>query len=242
MIRWSNLLGGEMVSNSNALLGIGLYTPAEAAFYARVPTRKFIRWTFGSGVGKPVFTAERENVESRSVSFLDFMQALSIRAVRIQFPEVPLPEIRRATELAQKEYGIPFPLAVQDRRIAVIGRRLAINIGEKESPDMIEISREHRGQRAFSQVVELFVENTEFNEAGIAKRFISHVSPHGKIVMDPKVRMGEPLVENCGYTPMALAEAVKIEGSIKEVVRTYGVTTENVKLAIEYIDHLQIAA
>jgi uncharacterized protein (DUF433 family) len=225
----------------NELLGIGLYTMAEAALYARVSPQKLSRWTFGNKAGAAVFRSQRGSTEQRFVSFLDFVQALSVRAVRSQFPEVPLSNIREAIENAQRDHLTPFPLALENHRIFVNGTRLVINIGQQEK-DLVELNREHRGQRAFHQVVQVFVKNLDFDASGVANKYTPFISKNGRIVMDPAVRMGEPLVAECGYTAMALVEAVKNEGSIEEATRAYGVTAKNIRTAFEYLDTLQIAA
>jgi uncharacterized protein (DUF433 family) len=230
----------QMVATTNNLLGIGLYTPSEAAFYARVLPQKFARWTFGNKSSDAVFHAQRANVEDREVSFLDFMQALAVRAVRIQYPSVPLSAIREAIDNARKMFGVAFPLAVKDHKIHVFSSRMLINIGDIPHPDLVELNQPHRGQRAFHQVVEGFVDNVEFDpENNLAIKF----RPVAKIIMDPKIRMGEPIVEGCGYTARALAEAVRIEGSINAAASAYGVSESDVKIAMNYIfDYLQVAA
>ena len=61
-------------------LGIGIYTPEEAAFYARVKTQVLNRWLFGDGRGANVVKPERcGKDEDRIVTFLDLVQAIAIR-------------------------------------------------------------------------------------------------------------------------------------------------------------------
>jgi len=232
-----------MVAASEQLLGIGLYTPAEAAFYARVSPQKLGRWVFGNKMGAAVFTAQRSG-ETRDVSFLDFIQALSVRAVRTQYPEVPLTNIREAIREARNTYRTPFPLAVRKHRIYVRGRGLLIKVSVRDDDaELIELNRAHRGQRAFVQVVECFVKDVEFDSISeLAIRYTCFKSESGKVVMDPKVRMGEPLISGCGYSALALAQAAKDEGGINAAARTYGVSVKDIEVACEYFDLLQPAA
>ena len=61
--------------DADALLGIGLYAPSEAAFYARVSTQLMTRWIHGNKQGSPVVEAEIARSNDKIVTFLDFVQA-----------------------------------------------------------------------------------------------------------------------------------------------------------------------
>ena len=58
--------------------------------------------------------------------------------------------------------------------------------------------------------------------------------------MEPGVRFGEPYVESCGYTAQTLFNAYKSEASIERAVEDCGVTAEEITLAIEYFDYLEL--
>src|SRR5438445_597141 len=48
-----------MVSAGDNLLNLGIYTPAEAAFYARIRTQRINSWLYGSKNANPVVSPER---------------------------------------------------------------------------------------------------------------------------------------------------------------------------------------
>lgn len=98
-----------MVAKLKRFLGNGLYTVPEAALYARVPTGIMTRWLFGTKSGKSIIDPQfgRDN---RLVSFLDLIQTLAIREIRIQ-KRVPLAKFRQAIKVAKQKYNLDFPFA-----------------------------------------------------------------------------------------------------------------------------------
>jgi hypothetical protein len=112
-------------------LGIGIYTPAEAAFYARVSRRMMSRWVLGIG-GEPVIERQLRDSAEKVVTFLDFVQTLAVREVRNRWG-VPLQRIRQGVDEARQHYGIEFPLACR-HKIFLFGDR-------KEGRGQIIISR-----------------------------------------------------------------------------------------------------
>jgi len=98
---------------SDTLLGIGLYTPHEAARYVRADVRRFRRWLYGHGASQPVFEPQLgRELANELVTFLDFAQALSVQDVRLNVG-IPLQKIREAYRRAQEEYQIPYPFAFE---------------------------------------------------------------------------------------------------------------------------------
>ena len=79
------------------LLGIGVYTPREAAFYARVPTQTMQRWLWGGLNSESAFTPEIDG--PKLVSFRDFVTTLAIRSIRNSQQPVSLQKIRSAIQL-----------------------------------------------------------------------------------------------------------------------------------------------
>src|SRR4051812_18509560 len=100
-----------MVASLNKTLGNGIYTVAEAALYARVAPQMMSRWLFGGKRGEPVF-GPQFGAADRLVSFLDLIQTLAIREIRIQ-RRVPLNKFRQAISLAKAKYGMAYPFATK---------------------------------------------------------------------------------------------------------------------------------
>src|SRR5690349_307789 len=92
----------------NPKLGVGIYTVAEAAFYARVHPTTLHRWLYGTADGEAVLRPEIE--DEKIVTFVDFVEALAVRAIRLEH-KLSLSKIRQAVKVATDTYGVLHPLA-----------------------------------------------------------------------------------------------------------------------------------
>lgn len=217
-------------------LGIGLYSPAEAAMYARIKTGTMARWVFGDAHGDAAFTHQIEN-ESQTVSFLDFIQAMAVRAIRMQF-KVSLQKIRDAVDCVQQSHGIQYPFA-REHKTFVIREGSAIgNLAIEIDGHLIQISGRNKRQHLIGPIAEEHMVKVRFGDGGLACEYTAWKSDNGIIRMNPHLRFGEPLLEGCGYSAQVLWEAVQNEGSIKDAARAYGVNEKHIRLACEYFDHL----
>ena len=91
-------------------------------------------------------------------------------------------------------------------------------------------------------VIARFLVDVSFDpETGLANQYKAYERGSHKIVMNPKLRFGEPILDDCGYTPEALFQAAKTEGSAERAALIYGVSKEQVDVCIDYFDYLQAA-
>ncbi len=222
-----------MVALSEPLLGQGLYTAAEVALYARVPVQTVTRWLFGHGSRAAVMRPQLLE-EERIVSFLDFVQTLAIRAIRLQY-SVPLQRIRQAVDCASQKYGVDYPFA-RPHKTFLFGKDILIKLDDDR---IVQVSGKHAGNQMLKEVVELYMTDLTFGTDGLAKLYRPFTWNNQTVTMNPQVRFGEPLITTCGYTARALWEAVQDEGGIDAVVEAYGVSKVEVELACRYFDHLQ---
>lgn len=222
-------------AQSADLLGLGVYTPQEAAFYARIPTKTINRWIWGSSKCDSAFTPEIEG--QRLVSFRDFITALAIRAIRSSQKPVSLQKIRSAIQLAEEEYGVSHPLARQ-HSIYQFGEEIVINLPDHESSHYVQLTGKHKRNRLLKQIVEPFLLNVDYGQDGLASLFTPYRCGEYSIELNPKIRFGEPLVSKTGYTARTLWEAFRDEGGLGEAARAYGVTEDAVHAACMYFDHL----
>lgn len=219
-------------------LGVGIYSPQEASFYARVPLQTLNRWFYGSGQGElvayPKFGADDERV----ITFLDFAQALAIRNIRTHY-HVPLTKIREAIDRAKTEFGEPYPLA-RKRTTYLFGADLFIHLGKDEF-DYRKLTGNNRKQGVLTKIVEVFMSDMGFDSDGLANEYTAFRHGATEISMNPEVRLGEPIVTTCGYTARALWETCEAEGSIVEAARLLGVADSDVETAYRYLDYLTAA-
>ncbi|WP_425615713.1 hypothetical protein NA78x_005643 [Anatilimnocola sp. NA78] len=224
------------------LLGRGIYSPSEAAMYARVRPQTLNRWLFGNSQGDPAIISEVRNDE-KVVTFLDFVQLLAVRDIRFKH-KVPLPKIRQAVELARSR-GITYPFAVQHKTF-LFGDMKDDGHGEviiEIEGNLIQASGHERGNLVMREVAELYMRDLYFDpKTNLASKY----HPFGEslkraVVMDPKVRFGEPMIESCGYSAEALFDAYTIEGGIEHAAKAYGVEPSEIETAIRYFDLLGVS-
>ena len=214
------------------LLGIGLYTPTEAAMYARMSPATLSRWLFGASSGDAVVPSELEG--ERIVTFLDFVQAMAVRSIR-NTRKMPLQKIREAVRLAQDEFQVQFPLA-KKHTVYLLGDEIIINVGNVESKRLVQASGKRRRNLVMTQVAELYMKDVGFDPTGLAALYTAFEYQNCVIRMDPRLRFGEPLLPSCGYSAQTLWEASISEGSITNAAKVYQVKEDEVETACRYID------
>lgn len=225
-----------MITKTDKLLGIGLYTPQEAAFYARIHTRTMKRWLYGDAQGSAVIDPERGET-NRDVSFLDFVQALAIRSITNMPKEtrVPLQKIRQAFIEARDRYGVTNPFAVEHRTF-LFGNDVIIRLGDD---DYRPLTGKSRGNMMITEVVELYKQKLVYSDRGIANLYSPWGSGKSRIVMNPKTNFGEPMFPEYGYTAHTLWQAAGAEGSVAAASKAYAVPELAILTACDYYDHLQ---
>lgn len=227
-------------------LGIGLYTPEEAAFYARVSLRLLNHWLFSDGDERVIAPQIRDQSDDdRVVTFMDLVQALAVRTIRLDF-KIPLHKIRTAVRDIQEKHGIEYPFAREhttylrsDRKRKGHGEILIRLPGITEADDrFVEVSGSGRGNFVMKPILESYLDELTFDKRGFAMRYKPFNLDSQSIILDPHVRLGEPIVESCGYTAQTLWETVFTEGSISAAALACGVDESCVRVALKYHDHL----
>ncbi len=222
--------------NASHYLGIGMYTPSEAAMYARVKTQLISRWVHGSASGSAAFRAQLQDDESKTVTFLDLIQAMAIRAIRTQEHTVTLQAIRQAVDFAATQ-GIQYPFA-RKHTTYILGNKILI---QTPGYDLLEASGKHRGQANMRKIVEVYMQDVGFDADGLANRFTAFQEDGVKIILNPGYKFGEPTVHPSGHTAWTLWEACHSEGGIKEAAKAYGVKEKEVLVAYRYVETIRPA-
>lgn len=234
-----------MIATPNQL-GIGIYTPAEAAFYARVSPRMIARWLFGDSAGNPVIERQLRESDERVVTFLDLIQTLAIREVRLRH-RIPLQRIRDAIDKAREKYGLEYPLAHRHRIFLFSDQQgtghgdILIRLDEGGGDEsFVQLTGRGHGNLVLKPIVEMFLDDLSFDpETHLATEYRPMTEGAARIVLNPHRRFGEPIVEPGGYTAATLWHATNTEGSIEDAASAYGVSKAEVELANKYYDMLQ---
>jgi uncharacterized protein (DUF433 family) len=231
----------NMVMAAEQLLGVGLYTVEEAAFYARVNTQTMARWIFGDRRGQAVMERQFSKTDEKIVTFLDFIQAIHIKQIRADTEcRIPLPKIREAIDVASRKYGVHYPLAMEHTTY-FYGKEIAIAIGDDQNDpnrEFVQLTGKTKHQGMIGKIVRLYAKDLTFDQSGLANSFKAGEYGGVKILMKPSVRFGEPIVVDCGYTARTLYEATITEGSFESAASAYGVLPLEVESGYRHIQSL----
>ena len=224
----------EATRSGKHLLGIGIYTPTEAAYYARVQPQTITRWLHGSRSGQPVVRAQLNGDAEKIVTFLDFVQALAIRAIRRDY-KLPLQTIRDAVNYARKRYGVDYPFATRHQTF-LFGRAVMIDLpGRRE---LTQISGKQKDQLVSRQIAEPYMLDLTYKN-DLAVRYQAFERRGRYVIMDPRVRFGQPLVAPNHHPVHVLLGAYRSEGSAPAAARVLDADEDDVLLAIAYDDYLR---
>lgn len=221
-----------MVATAKKLLGVGLYTPAEAAMYARIPTQTLNRWMFGDARGDAVLTPRMS--DEKIINFLEFVEAMSIRAI-VTNRRVPLHKVRQAIDLCSRKYKIKHPFA-RRHTTYLLGDDLVIKLPEHD--DIVLISGREANQHLMKEIVEVHLQDLSWGADGLARAYDAYHWRDRRITMDPEIRFGEPIIHGAGYTARTLYEAISIEGNVPAAAKAYGVDEQDIMAAAGYFDYL----
>jgi uncharacterized protein (DUF433 family) len=173
--------------------------------------------------------------DEKRVTFLDFVQTLAIRSIRIAH-KVPLQKIREAVDRASQHYQIDFPFA-RRHTTYLDGKEILIDLPERGS--LVELSGKTPHQTVMRPIVEVYMKDLGWGAGGLASNYKAFEWHQLAIMMNPRRRFGEPVVEACGHTARTLWEACTAEGSVEAAAEAYGVESDHVELAYRYFDLLQ---
>lgn len=221
--------------SSDSLLGVGIYTTAEAARLVGVEATTIRRWLNGYTAGrgeqrrtvKPLWRGDLAAIDAHyALSFLDLMEARYVWAYRAQ--GLRWRAIRRAHARAAKDLGTPHPFCAQ--RFVTDGHeilRYLPDFGEDAGIDEVRTR-----QRLFEDFMLEVVSGVEF-EGGTASRWY----PLGKersVVLDPTRSFGRPILEVESVPTWVLAAAVDAGNSPADVAQWYEVGREALDDALEF--------
>jgi uncharacterized protein (DUF433 family) len=198
----------------------------------------------------PVLEPELGYTEDKTVTFLDFVQALAVRKLRNE-RRIPLQRIREAYSKAREDFPvIKYPFATEGVRVGLFGPldrpdKQVLFICFAHGDDGIEryyqLTGKKRGNQLIGEVVMTYARFLDFDPTTkLACRYTSYKTDDGKVVMDPQILFGEPFVEATGYTAHALFNAYQTEGTFERAAKIYGVELKYVRLAAEYFDSLNL--
>jgi hypothetical protein len=228
------------VKQDLSLIGIGLYSPAEAAALTHIPSRKIHRWLRGHAIDGKDYPAlwksrlEKLDVESLHLSFLDLVQ-LRVADAFIR-AGLSAQKVRSAIDFGAKIVSSDYPFA--NAKFRTDGKTVILHVLDAEKGDDKLIDLFKHGQYLMQKVIEPSLKGLEF-EDDIAARWWPLGRAKG-IVIDPKRQFGQPIDDVTGVPTSILAQAAKTEGSVAQASKLFMVPTSSVARAVAF--ELQLAA
>ncbi len=219
-------------TSSEDLIGVGLYTPAEAGWLVQVKPGKISRWLRGHEAhGKFYEALWHPQVDlGEDGLFLGFRDLMEIRVANAFIKQGLSPQrVRRAIEVAQEIVGDERPLSTT--RFRTDGRTIFLQIAqENDEIHLIDILQK---QYVFKGIIEKSLINTEFDITGAPSRWWPLGRSHS-VVIDPERSFGRPIEAETSVPVEVLAAAAEAEGSPEAAARAWDVPVRAVSRAIAF--------
>jgi uncharacterized protein (DUF433 family) len=219
----------------NNLIGIGVYTPAEAGRLLHVPPGKIARWLRGHQVRergyKPLWEPQVDLGDGHV--YLGFRDLMEVR-VADKFIEYGISpqRVRAAILLAREVIGEDRPLSTD--RFRTDGRNILVRVVEtdEKGEERERLLNLFRRQYEFRQIIEPLLKTINFDERGAPLQWwpLGH---RANILVDPARAFGQPIDAITNVPTAVLAAAGRQEG-IDVAASAYGVPRASVKRALVF--------
>lgn len=223
----------KTIETSSRLIGVGVYTPSEAALYTGIPSQDIRRWLFGykaegvehSGLWLPELGVGDEKL----LGFRDLLEIRFVDAFRKH--GVSLQAIRAASRQAREIFHQHYPFTC--RRFQTDGRSIFATVfdetGDEAILDLV------KRQYAFRQVIApSLYEGIEYTGEGEAQRWYP-VRRSKAIVLDPNRNFGKPVLSSTGIDTSTIYQAYLAEGQdAKRVSVIFEIPTAAVDAAVTF--------
>jgi len=221
------------------LIGVGLYTPAEAGKLLGIPARKITRWLKGHVVDGKQYAA----LWSVQVSlgddqiYLGFRDLMETRVVHAFIRNgVPPVRIRSAIELAREVIAKDHPLSTN--RFKTAGREIFLQVIEMDE-DGVERERLlnlFKRQYEFNGILDPILREVDFGDDEYPSRWWP-IGRRANIVVDPERSFGTPIDAESSVPTRVLAVAGANMGA-RPAARAYEVRETAVRRAMEFEETL----
>jgi uncharacterized protein (DUF433 family) len=207
-------------------LAHAIFTLRETAGYLDVPTSNIQRWARPPEGKHPLITCFPRHGREATVPFVGFAEAFVLSSFRRA--GVPLQRIRPAVEVLEKEIGVEHALA--SKRLYTDGAEVLFDYaerrGEREVRDLVVIRTQ---QRQFTSVVKGYLKRIHYGGDGWADSVQLPTYGNARVVVDPKVAFGLPLVVHGGARVEDLVDRFQAGDSVAEIAADFGVPPDEVE-------------
>jgi hypothetical protein len=224
-----------VAGHSDELIGVGTYTPAEAARLLRVPAPKIVRWLRGHVVkGKsyqPLWRPEISLGDGRT--FLGFRDLMEVRVADAFISQgLPPVRVRTAIALAREVIGQDYPLSTN--QFGTDGREIFLKVVEEDTggQERERLLNLFRRQYEFKEIISPILRTVEFDTSGVPRRWWP-VGRGAGVVVDPARSFGQP-IDSASGVPTAVLAAGAAHDGIPGAARAYDVPAASVRQAVEF--------
>jgi uncharacterized protein (DUF433 family) len=216
------------------LTGIGIYTLKEAQRFTGADAREVNRWLFGyrfkGGSSPPLWKTQLASLveDEKVIGFRDLLELRFVKAF-VQH-KVPLRVIRIAIRNAGQIFSTDYPFTAN--RFLTDGRTIFYEAlrehGTRELTDLV------KKQMVFENIIRpgLYA-GIEFTAKGEAKRWFP-LKNSQKVVLDPEVSFGKPVLTDFGIRTDILAASYAVEQDKKVVASLFDIPVAAVEAAVRY--------
>lgn len=222
------------------LIGVGVYTPAEAGRLLRVRPSKISRWLRGHSVQGKLYEplwAPEINLGDEHV-YLGFRDLMEVR-VADAFIRAGVSAIRvRATIAAAREViGQDHPLSTD--RFRTDGREIFLHIIEtdEDGQQRERLLNLFRRQYEFKGIIDPILKTVDFGADGNPLLWW----PGGRklnVVVDPARSFGQP-IDAASSVPTAILAAAAVQEGIEGAALAYEVSAASIRRSIEFENSME---
>jgi hypothetical protein len=221
------------------LIGVGLYTSAEAGRLLGIPARKITRWLKGHAMNGKQYAAlwdAQVRLEDDRV-YLGFRDLMETRVAHAFIKNgVPPVRIRSAIDLAREVLAKDHPLSTN--RFKTAGREIFLQVIETDE-DGIERERLlnlFKRQYEFNGILDPILKEVDFGDDEYPSRWWP-IGRRANIVVDPDRSFGAP-IDAESSVPTGVLSAAGANMGIRTAARAYEVREAAVKRAMEFEEAL----
>jgi uncharacterized protein (DUF433 family) len=232
------------------MIGTGIYTPAEAAALLKAPPAEVRRWAFGytrvrGGVPRhyePLIRTQLPELEGQqALTFIELVEMMFIKGFREA--GVSWKTIHEAARVAARLFETEHPFAMR-QFFADPGGVYAL-LREVDGGESL-VSLVGSGQHVFTDLVRPVPGAARVRSLDVPTRWWP-LGKEGRVVVDPAVSFGQPIVAEAGIPTRVLAEALAAETeydpktALERVAWVYRIPERHVHAATRFEEWLSAA-
>lgn len=220
------------------LVGIGLYSAAEAGRLIGVPPAKIRRWLQGHDIGEqhyePLWQPQIDLGDDGI--YLGFRDLQEVRVAAAFIANgLSARRVRQAIVLARDLVEDDHPLSTT--RFRSDGRSIFLQVAEEDGQTrLIDIFQR---QYAFQEIIARSLANLDYDDGGRPTMWWP-LGRSASIVLDPARSFGQPIEAETSIPAEVLASAVEAEGSEIAAARAWDVPLRAVRRAVAFQHRAQL--